>query len=308
MKEKEKLPMIAAIEAGGTKFICGVGRQPGELLDVTTIETTTPDETLERLYRWLMRMKVDHGAIQAIGLACFGPLNLDKSSEAYGSITTTPKRGWQHIDIVTRIRQKLRVPVGFDTDVNAAVLAEYLWGAGHDKDPVVYMTVGTGVGAGVLVNGRLLHGLLHPEIGHMSVPAPLKSEAINKDCQCPFHQSCLEGYVSGTAISKRWGMKAEKIPTKHPAWNEVAETIAHALLNLTLTVSPRRIILGGGVMQREHILPLIRKSFSHHLNGYLVAPEFAKRVHHYIVSPGLEDRSGLLGALALGKMALAEQD
>jgi fructokinase len=300
----EKAPLIAAIEAGGTKFVCGIGTGPHDIQAVTRIETTTPEETLEAVCRFLAKAKAQYGNIAAIGVGCFGPLNLNPASESYGFITTTPKPGWQHTDIVTFLKNRYRVPVGFDTDVNAAVLAEYLWGAGQNMDPLIYITVGTGVGGGVLVNGNLLHGLVHPEIGHLIVPPPVNSLAIMRDGQCPFHKNCVEGYVCGPAISKRWGVKADALPFDHPVWEEIADVMGHALMNLCLTLSPRRIILGGGVMSQPHIIPLIRGKLAQHLNGYLMMPQFGKELDQFVVEPGLGTRSGLVGSLALGRMEL----
>lgn len=304
MSAMDKQPLIAAIEAGGTKFVCGIGRGPHEILDTHRIETTTPEETLEGVSRWLSKAKAEHGHFEAIGVGSFGPVDLDPKSETYGYITTTPKPGWQHTDVINRLKNRFRVPVGFDTDVNAAVLGEYLWGAGQGIDPLVYITVGTGVGGGVLVNGGLLHGALHPEIGHLAVPPPVNSLAIQRECQCPFHKSCVEGYVCGPAIARRWGVRADMLPLEHPAWEEIADVMAHALMNLTLTLSPRRIILGGGVLEQPQLIPLIRGRLMHHLNGYLLIPQTGRDIDSYIVSPGLGARSGLLGSLALGRMAL----
>jgi len=300
----EKQPLIAAIEAGGTKFVCGIGRGPHEVLATQRIDTTTPDETLESVSRWFSKMKTEHGPFEAMGVGSFGPVDLNPNSEAYGFITTTPKPGWQQTDVVTRLKNRFRVPIGFDTDVNAAVLAEYLWGAGQGIDPLIYITVGTGVGGGVLVNGQLLHGALHPEIGHLVVPPPTNSLAQQRECQCPFHKSCVEGYVSGPAIAKRWGVRADTLPLDHPAWEEIADVMAHALMNLCLTLSPKRIILGGGVMEQPQLIPLIRGKLMSHLNGYLLIPQVGRDIDAFIVSPGLGARSGLLGAMALGRMAL----
>jgi fructokinase len=300
----DSLPLIAAIEAGGTKFVCGVGTGPHDIHTITRIETTTPHETLEAVSHFISKAKAQHGPISAIGVGCFGPLNLDPESESYGFITSTPKSGWQHTDVVTFLKNRFRVPVGFDTDVNAAVLAEYHWGAGQGIDPLVYLTVGTGIGGGVLVNGQLLHGLSHPEIGHLAVPAPTTAGAIVKEGQCPFHRNCVEGYIAGPAISKRWGVKAEALPLDHPVWEEVADVMGYALMNLCLTLSPKRIILGGGVMSQPHIIPLIAGKTAQHLNGYILQPQLGKEMDRFIVAPGLGSRSGLLGALALGKMAL----
>lgn len=300
----EELPLIAAIEAGGTKFVCAIGTGPHDLREVTRIPTTTPEETLTGVMRFLSVAKSKHGPFAAIGVGSFGPIDLDRNSGTYGYITSTPKPGWQFTGIVPKLRERYHLPIAWDTDVNAAVLGEYLWGAGQNIDPLIYLTVGTGVGGGVLVNGRLLHGLLHPEIGHLMVPPPQNSKAIHHACHCPFHASCVEGYVSGAALATRWGAKADKLPPDHPAWEEVADVMAHALMNLTLTLSPKRIILGGGVMSQEHILPLIRGRLMKVMNGYLRVPELGRNLDDFIVAPGLGMRSGLLGALALGKYEL----
>jgi fructokinase len=294
-------PLIAAIEAGGTKFNCAVGRGPNEILASTRIATTTPQYTLDAVLRFFAGAKAKHGAFAAMGVGCFGPVDLDEASESYGSITSTPKPGWQNTDIVGALKARFRVPIGFDTDVNGAVLGEYYWGAGQGLDPLVYITVGTGVGGGVLIGGKPHHGLLHPEIGHLQVPVP---KGANKDGHCPFHRHCVEGYVSGPAIAARWGVSAEKMPADSPAWNEVAEVLAALCVNLTLTLSPRRIILGGGVMKQRHLLPLIQGQFKSILNGYLRAPEVGAKLDHYLVVPKLGDEAGVLGALALGRIAL----
>ena len=302
--EKNDLPLIAAIEAGGTKFACAVGTGPGDLRDEIVIQTTDPRTTMHSVTRFLAGAKAKHGPFAAIGVGSFGPVDLDPSSKTYGFITTTPKHGWQHTDLVGPLRSQFKVPVGFDTDVNAAVFGEYLWGAGKGCDPLIYITVGTGIGGGVIVNGHLLHGLLHPEIGHLHVPAPTGSSAVNAECQCAFHKSCLEGYASGPAIMKRWGKRAENLPPTHEVWDEVSEVLAHGLANLILTLSPQRIILGGGVMHQSQLLALIRSKMLRILNGYLQSPEITRKTDQYIVAPALGDRAGLLGALALGQGAL----
>ncbi len=301
-------PLIAAIEFGGTKVVCAVGTGPQDLRQVTRIPTTTPEETLAEVCRYLSMAKSKHGAFSAIGVGSFGPIDLNPASETYGFITTTPKPGWQYVDIVNMLKKRYHVPMGFDTDVNAAVLGEYLWGAGQGIDPLVYITVGTGVGGGVLIHGQLLHGLLHPEIGHMIVPPPKNSVAIQQQCHCPFHKSCLEGYVSGAALAVRWGVMADALPPDHPAWEEVADCMAHALMNLTLSLCPKRIILGGGVMTQPHIMPLIRGKLTHLMNGYLRVPELGTGIDDYIVNPGLGSNSGILGSMALGRYALSAVD
>ncbi len=299
----EPAPLIIAIEAGGTKFVCGIGTGPEDMRDIARIPTTTPEETLAGVCRFIATAKSKHGPISGIGIGSFGPVDLNPKSETYGYITTTPKPGWQHTDLAQVLQGRYHVPVGFDTDVNAAVLAEHLWGAGRDLDPLVYITMGTGVGGGVLVHGRLLHGSLHPEIGHLAVPPPVNSQAIQRDCQCPFHKSCVEGYVCGPAIARRWGVKADALPPDHPAWEEIADVMGHALMNLTLTLAPRRIILGGGVMDQPQLIGLIRGQLHHHMNGYFAVPQLGNEIEDYIVKPGLDSRSGLLGAFALGRLA-----
>lgn len=302
----ENSPLIIAIEGGGTKFVCGIGTGPDHILDTARIPTTTPAETLESISHWISKMKVAHGPVAAIGIGTFGPVNLDRNSDSYGFITTTPKPYWQQTDVVGFFKKRFKVPVGFDTDVNAAVLAEYLWGAGQGMDPLVYITVGTGVGGGVLVNGQLLHGIQHPEIGHLIVPPPHNSAAIQREGQCPYHKSCVEGYVAGPSIARRWGVKADALPPDHPAWEEVADVMGYALMNLTLTLAPRRIILGGGVMQQPHLIPLIQGRLKQHMNGYLAVPQLGHDIDQFVVTPGLGTRSGLSGSLALGRMALDE--
>ena len=300
----ESTPIIGAIEAGGTKFVCAVLRGQTQIIDETSIPTTDPVETLKSVIRFFVGARAKHGPVAAFGVGSFGPLDLDPNSQTHGFITTTPKHGWQHVDLIKPLKTQFKVPVAIDTDVNAAALGEYLWGAGKGCDPLIYITVGTGVGGGVIVNGHLLHGMMHPEIGHLIIPPPPGQGAINAACQCPFHESCLEGFASGPAIMKRWGMRAESLPADHAAWADVGDALASGLANLTLTLSPMRIILGGGVMHQKHLLPLIRAKFQQKLNGYLQLPAITRKVDDFIVSPGLGDRSGLLGAMALGEGAL----
>ena len=304
----ENSPLIGAIEGGGTKMVCAIGTGPDDIRESTRIDTTTPDETLNSIARFFLKMRVEHGPVAAIGLGCFGPLDLDPKSEAYGLITTTPKPGWQQVDIVGILKNRLKVPIAFDTDVNAAALGEHLWGVGIDCDPLVYITIGTGVGGGVYANGKLIHGLVHPEIGHLSVPPPRNSQAVARDCQCPFHKSCVEGYISGTSMAKRWGVRADQLPPDHPAWEEMSDTLAQALMNLVLTLSPMKIILGGGVMDQPHLIGLVRGKLKSHLNGYVASPKLGAGIDDYIVRPGLGPKAGLLGSLALGLRLAQEPD
>jgi fructokinase len=293
----------AGIEAGGTKFVVALGNAEG-IRDWEKIDTTTPGETLDNVMDWLDAASQEHGRFDAIGIGSFGPVDLDEHSAGYGSITTTPKPGWQNVPLVRVFAERFGVPVGFDTDVNAAALGEHLHGAGRGIDPLVYLTVGTGVGGGVIVNGGPLHGLLHPEMGHLLIPAPRRSAAVDAKGQCPFHPSCLEGFICGPAIAKRWGVaKAADLPSDSPAWEETGETLAHGLVNIALTLSPRRIIVGGGVVKAPGVLASARRHFQGLLNGYLQVPRITQDVENYIVEPGLGDWAGVRGALALAERA-----
>jgi fructokinase len=300
----DKTPLIAAIEAGGTKFNCAVGSMSGELLgSMERIATTTPEETLRGVLAFFEDAVKQHGPIAAFGVGTVGPLDVHRDSKSYGFITTTPKPGWQNADLLGPLRERFGVPIGFDTDVNAAALGEHTWGAGLNCDPLIYITIGTGIGGGALVNGHLLHGMLHPEMGHLLVTPP-HSSAPNPACTCPYHLSCMEGYLCGPAIAKRWGAPAETFPAGHEMWHEFAVTLASGLVNLIVTLSPRRIILGGGVMHQEHLFPMIRAEVLRLLNGYLQTRELIEDIDHYIVPPGLGDRAGIMGSLALGIRAL----
>jgi len=301
-------PLIAGIEAGGTKFNVAVGTGPNDIRATTRIDTTSPTETLRTVMQWLAGACRKHGAIKAIGIGSFGPIDLDSSSGTFGYITTTPKPEWPHTSLVEPLRARFQVPVGFDTDVNAAAIGEFIWGAGRGMDPLVYITVGTGVGGGVMINGKPLHGMLHPEIGHIHVPAPRTPGVVFDKCQCPFHQSCLEGFVSGPAIAARWGIKGEDMRRDHPAWEEVAETLALGLINIILTISPRRIILGGGVLHQPGLIDAVRSHVLRLLNGYVQVQALTQRIESYIVPPGLGDQSGICGAIALGIDALSRQE
>lgn len=300
-------PLIAAVEAGGTKFVVAIGTGPDDIRALHRIETTEPKKTLRNVMQWIAAACRKFGAIKAIGVGSFGPVELGRDSGMFGYITTTPKPGWQHVPLVDPLHSRFQVPVGFDTDVNAAAMGEQLWGAGQGMDPLVYITIGTGVGGGVMVNGKPLHGLLHPEIGHIHVPPPQTPGVVVPGCACPYHSSCLEGFVSGTAIAARWGIKAQEMPKNHPAWEEVAETLAYGLVNVILTLSPRRIILGGGVMHQAGLIELVRSHTKRILNGYVHSMAILENIETYIVHPGLGDRAGICGAMALGMQALMLQ-
>jgi len=292
-------PLIAGIEAGGTKFICAVGTGPDDLRADARFPTTSPAETLGRVVDFLRAAQAEHGSLAAIGVAAFGPLDPDPASPTYGRITTTPKPGWAHTDFVGALRQHFDLPIAFDTDVNGAALGEWRWGAAQGLETFLYLTIGTGIGGGGMARGRLLHGLIHPEMGHIRMVRDPQRDPFPGIC--PFHGDCLEGLASGPAIEKRWGQKAETLPSDHPAWELEADYLAQALHTFICTLSPQRIILGGGVMSQMHLFPRIRDLVLASLNGYLQSPAITERIETYIVPPALGKRAGVLGAIALAE-------
>jgi fructokinase len=296
---------LGAVEAGGTKFVCIVGSGPGDIREEVRFPTATPAETLERTLAFFRAAQERAGRIAAIGIASFGPVDLHPESPTFGFITSTPKPGWANVDIVGAIRDALGVPVGFDTDVNAAALGEWRWGAAQGLDTFIYLTIGTGIGGGGLVNGRVLHGLVHPEMGHVRIPHDLGADPFAG--VCPFHGDCLEGLASGPAIGARWLQRAEDLPRDHQAWTLEAHYLALALVNFICTLSPERIILGGGVMANAHLFPLLRRRVVDLLANYVRAPAIVQRIDSYIVPPGLGTRAGVLGALALAERALEQE-
>jgi len=297
--EKRGAPMrIGAVEAGGTKFVCGVGDENGVVLDEVSFPTEGPERTIGKVIEYFRGKDVD-----AIGIGSFGPINLDKSSPDYGTVTTTPKPGWSGYPFLAAVKREFDVPVGWDTDVNAAALGEVRWGAAKGLDSCVYFTIGTGVGTGVYVEGRLLHGLVHPEGGHLPVRRHPDDDFGGV---CPYHGDCLEGMASGPAILKRWNCKGEDLPKDHSAWTLEAYYIGQAVAACVLLLSPKKVILGGGVMKQRHLFPLIRGEVISRLNGYVKADEIASGIDEYIVPPGLGGRAGLCGALALGLAAWEE--
>ncbi|MGI9176086.1 MAG: ROK family protein [Rhodothermales bacterium] len=286
-------PIYGGVEAGGTKFVCALGTSPDDLRAQTQFPTTTPEETLARTIAFFRDAEE---AVTAIGIGSFGPVDLSSGSPTYGYITTTPKAGWPHTDFAGVVARALGVPVAFDTDVNAAAQGEHRWGAARNVETFIYMTIGTGVGGGALVDGRPVHGLVHPEMGHLLLP---RAPGDTFEGACPFHGACLEGMASGPALAARWGEKAQNLPEDHQAWTFEAFYLALAIVNLTLTLSPQRIILGGGVMHQRHLFPMIRQTVQEKLNGYVCTPEILKNIERYIVPPALGDQAGVLGALAM---------
>ena len=294
-------PLYGGIEAGGTKFVCCIASGPDNIIAQTTFPTTTPEATIGKSITFFQEQMVSHD-LKAVGIASFGPVDLDPVSPTWGYITTTPKPGWAQSPFATAVGDMLGLPVGFDTDVNGAALSEARWGAGQQADPVVYYTIGTGIGGGVLVNGKLLHGLLHPEMGHMRLNHDRERDPFPGTC--PYHGDCLEGLANGPSIEARWGRKGQTLPPDHPAWALEAHYIAQAIVNTITILSPQRIILGGGVMGQSHLFPLIRTEVARLLNGYIQTPIILEDLERYIVPPALGDRAGVLGAIALAMDAV----
>lgn len=287
---------IGAIEAGGTKFVCGIGNEKGQIEDRVSFPTEMPEPTLRQVVEYFQDKNVE-----AIGIGSFGPINIDPSSPEYGCVTTTPKPGWANYPFLGTLKKYFDIPMGWDTDVNAAAYGEATWGAAKGLDSCVYYTIGTGVGAGVFAEGKLVHGLVHPEAGHVLVRRHPDDQF---EGACPFHSDCLEGMAAGPAIEKRWGVNARELAPDHVAWQWESYYIAQALVGTILLLSPKRIILGGGVMHQKQLFPLVRAEVKKQLNGYVQASELMDEIDSYIVPPGLGDNAGLTGALALGLDAL----
>jgi fructokinase len=290
------MPIYAGVEAGGTKFVCGVGTGPDDLVS-EPFPTTTAVETIARVEEFFRK----HPKPAAVGVGSFGPIDLDRSSPTWGHITMTPKLPWRNFNLAAAISRAAGAPVAFDTDVNAAALGEHHWGAAQGLETFLYLTVGTGIGGGAMANGRLLHGLMHPEMGHLRIPHDLDADPFLG--LCPSHQDCLEGLASGPAIEKRWETRGENLAPDHPAWELEARYLALGVVNWILTLSPQRIILGGGILQVPGLLPRIRSHTLALLNGYIQSPALLDRMDEYLVLPALGGRAGVLGAIALAQGA-----
>ncbi|MCU0523309.1 MAG: ROK family protein [Elainella sp. Prado103] len=308
MSEQSDLPLVGGIEAGGTKFVCAVGRDPTDVAQpVNRIEfssqTGSPDQVLAQVIGWFRQQEKRLGQpLAAIGIGCFGPIDRHPDSPTYGHITTTPKLGWGNFDMVGAIRQGWpHIPIEFDTDVNAAAFGEYRWGTGQGCEDFVYITIGTGIGGGAVVGGRLLHGLVHPEMGHMLL------RRIPDDPfpgLCSRHGACWEGLCSGPAIHARAGRSAIELDPADPAWIYTTRYTAYALANLTCILSPQRIILGGSVRKggqlgETRFMQRVREEVQTALAGYIVSPLLQAGIQDYIVVPQLGDDAGVCGALAL---------
>jgi fructokinase len=293
--------LLGGIEAGGTKFVCVVGTGPDDLRAELRVPTTSPRETLATALQFFQAQQDRHGRLDALGIGSFGPIDLDPASVRFGFITSTPKPGWANTDLVRVFREGLGVPVAFDTDVNAAALGEWRYGAARGRDTFLYLTVGTGIGGGALVNGRLLHGLVHPEMGHVRVAHDHGADPFAG--ACPFHGDCLEGLASGTAMAARWGRPAHELPADHPGWTLEAHYLAQALQGFVCTLSPQCVVMGGGVMDQPQLLARVRRELQTLLHGYIQAPELLRHIDGYVVPPALGRRAGALGALVLAERA-----
>jgi fructokinase len=289
--------LFGAVEAGGTKFVVAIGDERGQILAEERFPTADPASTLAATREFLRHRVQEFGVLAAIGVGSFGPVELNKSSAHYGFIGQTPKAGWSHTDIAGALAWEFHCPIGFDTDVNAAALAEHRWGAARNVNNLVYLTIGTGIGGAVVANGAPIHGLMHPEIGHI-YPRRHPLDA-GFDGVCPFHRDCVEGVASGPAILARTGASLRELEETHPQWEIEADYLGQLCAQLVVTVSPQRIIMGGGVMSQPRLLPLIRPRLQHWLGGYIDRSEIQTGIDRYVVAPELGDRAGVLGALVL---------
>lgn len=290
--------LFGGIEAGGTKFVCAVGTGPSDIRAEVRFPTKAPEETIGRCIEFFREQNED-SPLKAVGIASFGPVDLHRDSPTFGYITSTPKPGWANTNFAGAIGSALGIPVGFDTDVNGAALGEHKWGAAQSLRSFVYLTVGTGIGGGGLSDGKLIHGLIHPEMGHFYVPHDREKDPFPG--WCPYHKDCLEGLAAGPAIEKRWGKSGKELPPDHPAWELEAEYLAFALVNFICTLSPQRIVLGGGVMEQEQLFGLIQKKVLELLASYIQSPVILDEIDTFIVPPGLANKAGVLGAIALAQ-------
>ena len=289
------MSVYGGVETGGTWCVCAVGTGPDDIAREEEFRTTAPGETLERISEFF---RVEPRPV-AIGIGSFGPVDADPRSPTWGYVTTTPKTGWQHVAVAPVLRDRLGVPVAFDHDVAAAALGEYRWGAGREAGALSYLTVGTGIGAGLLIGGKPWHGLIHPEVGHIRIPHDRERDPFPG--VCPMHGDCWEGLASGPAIEQRWGIPGSELPDEHPGWDLEAEYLALGILSIVLIASPERLIVGGGVMERAPLLEMIRTRVKELLGAYLDAPALNDDIGSYVVRPALGDRAGVLGAIALAQ-------
>ena len=284
--------LLGAIEGGGTKFVVCIGDENGNIIKKHAFPTSTPQETMNEIFNFF-----DDSGIEALGIGMFGPLDLNKSSPTYGYVTTTPKPNWSNFNVLGLLKERYNIPINIDTDVNGACLGELFFGSAQGLNSCLYLTIGTGIGGGAVVEGKLVHGLLHPEMGHMKL---IRHPDDDFEGICPFHQNCFEGLASGPAIEKRYQQKAYLLDENHPAWDIEAYYIAQALVTYILVLSPEKIVLGGGVMKQKQLFPKIHQQVITLLNGYIQKDELTLQyIEQYIVEPMLGDCAGICGALAL---------
>ncbi len=296
---KEDHMLLGALEAGGTKMVCAVGKENGEITEQVSIPTRTPEETMPAIIDYFKNKE-----IAALGVASFGPVDPDPKSETFGYITSTPKPGWNQYNLLGKLKEQLHVPMGFDTDVNGSLLGEITYGDSKGITDAVYITVGTGIGTGIISGGNLLHGMMHSETGHIMM---LRHPKDSFEGRCPFHKACLEGMASGPAIEDRWGVSAKELAGRDEVWEIEAYYLAQACADLILMISPKRIILGGGVMHQMKLFELIRTKTLELLNGYIKAKEL-EDMEHYIVPASLKDDQGIMGCIRLALNAWEENE
>ena len=294
------MKLYGALEAGGTKMVCAVGDENGNILERISIPTRTPEQTMGPMMEFF-RGK----GIRALGIGCFGPVDLNRKSPTHGYITSTPKLAWQNYPIVAEFEKALGVPVGFDTDVNAAALGEATWGCTRDVENSIYITVGTGVGVGVIIGGKPYHGMIHPEGGHILLSRHPEDPMVGSGC--PFHENCLEGLAAGPSLEKRWGVKGAELSGRKEVWELEAYYIGQAIADYILLLSPERIVLGGGVTHQEGLLALVRQEAVKQLAGYIRA-EALIHPETYIVGVSLNDNQGVMGAVKLAMDAEKETE
>lgn len=289
--------LYGGVETGGTWCVCALASGPDHVVAQEQFPTSDPESTLARIIDFFRR---NPGAA-AIGIGSFGPVDLDRRSATWGYVTSTPKPGWQHVAVATVIGEQLDLPVVFDTDVAAAAVGEHRWGAGRGIGALCYVTVGTGIGGSLLLDGRPWHGLVHPELGHLRIPHDRVADPFAGSC--PVHGDCWEGLASGSALAKRWKRPPTELPEKHPGWLLEADYLALGILNIVMIASPQRVVVGGGVLQRASLLAKIRSRLPRLLAGYLESPALGEEIDSYLVAPALGDRAGVLGAIALAQTA-----
>ncbi|WP_028974334.1 ROK family protein [Spirochaeta cellobiosiphila] len=293
--------LYGAIEAGGTKFVCAVGHGPNEILEEVRFPTTNPKDTLQKTIQFFKEQEEKRKQkISAMGIGSFGPLDPVLTSDTYGYITSTPKKGWQNTDFIGTMKEHFPIPMVFDTDVNGAALGEGEWGAAKGCHNFIYLTIGTGIGGGIVIDGKPLQGLIHPEVGHMLIT---KADNDNYKGTCPFHENCWEGLAAGPALEGRWNMPGKDLPSDHEAWNLEAEYIAQGLTNLLMILSPEKIILGGGVMHQRHLFTKVRELVKKKAADYISHPHLKGDLSNWIVPPQLEDLAGITGAFILALRA-----